>query len=283
MDNLSKDDKRRIEAINTFLQAETFIKNDEGKLGEILKGMYETVHQITENTSTIYGHGVGVSKKIAALKSKLSGKELPTFDLNLEKLLKIHAQANEILKLLVNDHQVITTLENKELQYSQTMKRSFEKYMTLVKTYTEIHAGIKLNDKAYQQNADSIISAINDGKTYEQKRNSILQRLSQTFMDILNVYKEMLKKNQDIVGFYKRLSVEYPSKSSNSAAESAIKEIDTGDIIDGIISEMTGREESIRFQLVDITAQLKKIGVVIVLSEDIKKHIQEMEQQKTNL
>lgn len=278
MENLSKADRKHIEAIHTFLQAETLIQTDEKKLGDVLQGMYDIIHNITEGTSTVYGHGIGASKKISALKNKLPGRDLVTFDLNLERLLKIHSQAYEILKLLVKDHEIT---KSEELQYSRSLSKSFEKYMQVIQTYTQIHAGIQLKDKAYKQEVESIVAYIDPCTSHEEKRDSILKKLSQTFMEIVVVYKELLKKNQEVILFYKELAKEYPVESDhNLNSDSA--EIKPGDIITGIIDEMTDRGKNIYDQIANITVELRRIGDVIQLNDDIKKHLLEMAQQNSN-
>jgi len=277
--NQLREDELNKQAMTEFLQAEQLILDNEVKLGDVLKGMADTVDAIIDQTMTVYGHGVGVNNKISIVKSKLSGRDFPPFNPELTKLLRVFGQAHEILKVLINDHK---KTENLELQYTHGMgpeKKeeaktkekgiSYKTFMRVIDAFTDYSGNIKLHPREYEPDVDSIIAHIHEGTNHAEKRDLILNKLKATLIEIQSTYNQLLQQDGNIKLFYTEL---LKDKTLTPELRDLINGDGTGEKGSiGLLVELDGRKQAINNQLEVIRADVLKINQALGLEENMKR------------
>jgi len=259
------EDKRYIEVLKEFLQSEEKLETKEEKLGEILKGMSGITETIIERTSRFYSMNLVINEKITELNHMDKTLNLEKIYTDSRESLKIFAQANEILKVLVNDHMYT---KDKEIIFSKTADNSYKRYIKTMEAFNSMTGGEELERKEYYPIVESIIKHIDEGRTHLEKRDIILQNLAKTLSDILNNSKIRRDKYHNIMARYQELhdaSVE-PSK----------------EIFNRIIQDLRDIEKALENQIRKLEDVLSGIIKVITLEDNIKKEItEESELMKT--
>ena len=252
------EDKRYIEVLKEFLQSEEKLETKEEKLGEILKGMSGITETIIERTSRFYSMNLVINEKITELNHMDKTLNLEKIYTDSRESLKIFAQANEILKVLVNDHMYT---KDKEIIFSKTADNSYKRYIKTMEAFNSMTGGEELERKEYYPIVESIIKHIDEGRTHLEKRDIILQNLAKTLSDILNNSKIRRDKYHNIMARYQELhdaSVE-PSK----------------EIFNRIIQDLRDIEKALENQIRKLEDVLSGIIKVITLEDSITKEIME--------
>jgi hypothetical protein len=261
-------DKTDIETLKAFLHSESLLTDKETRLDQVIDGMFKTVHIIIDETTTIYGADINIKEKIAELKNMNVNIPSEGLDDDSGESLKILAQANEVLKVLVQDHKYTA---NKELEFYkddlfeedlENIGQSYKKYVHVLKNIHDMSNVEKMVKKRkYYPIVESIIKHINEGKTHLEKRDIILHNLAKTFGNIISKYKTKRDKYEKVLKKY---------ILAHEVADDISKKV-----IIRIIGDLNDIEAAIKKQLDHMELELLKINQVITLEDDLKKLIDE--------